>query len=122
VPRRSTYAACRAVIAARRQSPDHEEMMILAIQQAYYVEARNPADSNTLSELASEIGLDRALFSADIESPAVQEELLKEIEFTRRREVKGFPTLLLEKEGIFITIQHDYTDAKAVLHQIRRLR
>lgn len=119
VPRRSTYAACRAVIAARRQHPGYEEMMILVIQQAYYLEARNPADSNTLIELAGEIGLDRALFSADMESPAVQEELLKEIEFTRRLEVKGFPTLLLEKEGIFTAIQHDYKDAKAVLHQIR---
>jgi putative protein-disulfide isomerase len=121
VPRRSTYAACRAVIVARRQNPGYEEKMILAIQQAYYLEARNPADSNTLIELANEIGLDSALFSAAMESPAVQEELLKEIEFTHRREVKGFPTLLLEKEGVFTAIQYDYNDAKAVLHQIRRL-
>lgn len=119
VPRRSTYAACRAVIAARRQHPGYEEKMILAIQQAYYVEARNPADSHTLIELAGEIGLDRALFSADIESPSVHEELSKEIEFTHRREVKGFPTLLLEKEGVFTAIRHDYHDAEAVLHQIR---
>jgi putative protein-disulfide isomerase len=121
VPRRSTYAACRAVIAARRQNPGHEEKMILAIQQAYYLEARNPADKNTLIELASEIGLDGALFSAAMESPAVQEELSKEIEFTRRLEVKGFPTLLLGKEVVFTAIQYDYNDAKAVLHQIRRL-
>jgi putative protein-disulfide isomerase len=84
------------------------------------VEARNPADSHTLIELANEISLDGALFSADMESPAVQEELLKEIEFTRRREVKGFPTLLLEKEGVFTDIHYDYKDAKTVLHQIRR--
>jgi putative protein-disulfide isomerase len=122
VPRRSTYAACRAVIAARRQSPGYEEKMILAIQQAYYLEARNPADSNTLIELANEIGLERKLFSAALVSPAVQEELSKEIEFTQRLEIKGFPTLLLEKEGVFTAIQYDYNDAKTVLHQIRRLR
>jgi putative protein-disulfide isomerase len=121
VPRRSTYAACRAVIAARRQNPDYEERMILAIQQAYYVEARNPADSNTLIELASEIGLERKLFSAALVSPAVQEELSKEIEFTQRLEVKGFPTLLLEKEGVFTAIQHDYHNAETVLHQVERL-
>ncbi|WP_374088202.1 DsbA family protein [Methylomicrobium lacus] len=121
VPRRSTYTACRAVIAARRQNPGCEENMILAIQQAYYLEARNPADRNTLIELANEIGLDRALFSADMESPAVHEELLKEIEFTHRLEVKGFPTLFLEKEGVFTGIQHEYNDVKAVLHRIKRL-
>jgi putative protein-disulfide isomerase len=120
-PRRSTYAACRAVIAARRQHPGSEETMILAIQQAYYLKARNPADRNTLIELASEIGLERARFSVDIESLSVQEELLKEIAFTHRLAVKGFPTLLLEKEGIFTAILHDYHHARTVLDQVERL-
>jgi putative protein-disulfide isomerase len=120
-PRRSTYPACRAVIAARRQSPDYEETMILAIQEAYYLEARNPADRNTLIELAGEIGLDKARFSVEIERPDVHEELLKEIGFTHRLAVKGFPTLVLEKKGMFTVIPHDYHNAKAVLHQIKRL-
>jgi putative protein-disulfide isomerase len=120
-PRRSTYAACRAVIAARRQDPVFEESMILAIQQAYYLQARNPADRSTLIELANEIGLERALFSADLESPAVQELLLNEIELTGRLDVKGFPTLLLEKAGVYTAIQHDYNDVEAVLHQVKRL-
>ena len=121
VPRRSTYGACRAVIAARRQDPGFEENMILAIQQAYYLQARNPADRSTLIELAHEIGLDGALFSLDLESPAIQEVLLKEIEMTRRLDVKGFPTLLLEKTGVFTPIQHEFNDVKAVLHQVKRL-
>ena len=120
-PRRSTYGACRAVIAARRQDPQYEEIMILAIQQAYYLEARNPADMSTLLELAKEIGLDSARFSADMESPAVHEALLKEIGFTRKLDVKGFPTLLLEKEGVYTAIQHKYDDVMAVLHQIKHL-
>jgi len=120
-PRRSTYAACRAVIAARRQDPVYEEVMILAIQQAYYLEAKNPADRSTLIELANEIGLDGPLFSGDLESPAVHEALIKEIEFTRRLEVKGFPTLLLEKAGVFTAIQHEYNDVKAALNRIKRL-
>lgn len=72
--------------------------MILAIQQASYLEARNPADMSTLLELAKEIGLDSARFSADMESPAVHEVLLKEIGFTRKLDVKGFPTLLLKRK------------------------
>lgn len=119
-PRRSTYAACRAVIAARRQNSQYEETMILAIQQAYYLEARNPADEGELIELANEIGLDRVIFSADIDSPAVHQELLSEIEFTSRLEVKGFPTLLLEREGGFTTIIYDYADHKAALDGIKR--
>jgi putative protein-disulfide isomerase len=119
-PRRSTYAACRAVIAARQQNPRYEETMILAIQQAYYLEARNPADKGTLIELANEIGLDRATFLADIESPAVEQALLSEIEFTCRLEVKGFPTLILERKGVFTTIKYGYADHKAALDDIKR--
>ena len=103
-----------------RQNPGFEENMILAIQQAYYLQARNPADRSTLIELAHEIGLDGALFSLDLESPAIQEELLKEIELKRRMEIKGFPTLLLKKAGVLTVIQHDYNDVEAVLHQVKR--
>jgi putative protein-disulfide isomerase len=120
-PRRSTYTACRAVIAARRQGQKYEEVMILAIQQAYYLQARNPADRSTLIELAHEIGLDGALFSRDLERPTVHEALLKEIELTRSMEIKGFPTLLLNKSGVRTVIQHDYNDVEAVLHQVKQL-
>jgi putative protein-disulfide isomerase len=120
-PRRSTYAACRTVIAARRQGQKYEEVMILAIQQAYYLEARNPAERSILLELANEIGLDGSLFSRDLESPTVHEALLKEIELTRSMEIKGFPTLLLKKAGVLTVIQHNYNDVGAVLDQVKRL-
>ena len=53
-PRRSTYPACRAVIAARQQGAAREETMIHAIQKAYYLGARNPSDTQTLVALARE--------------------------------------------------------------------
>ena len=45
-PRRSTYPACRAVIAAGAQGPGQESNMVLAIQRAYYQQARNPSDNS----------------------------------------------------------------------------
>jgi putative protein-disulfide isomerase len=120
-PRRSTYAACRAVIAARQQGPGYEESMILAIQKAYYLQARNPADSSTLIELANEIGLDTVLFSEALESPAVHAALLKETAFTHELAVNGFPTLVLEKAGLFTAIHIESLDSKDILQQIKRL-
>ena len=119
-PRRSTYAACRAVIAAKQQDPGYEETMIFAIQQAYYLEARNPADMTTLIELATEIGLDRELFCADIDSPVVHQALFNQIEFTQRVEVKGFPTLLLGKDDLCTTIRYEYGDVEGILNQIKQ--
>ena len=65
-PRRSTYPACRAVIAATNQ--DREEDMIFAIQRAYYLRAMNPSDLETLEALADELDLNRALFQSDLRS------------------------------------------------------
>jgi putative protein-disulfide isomerase len=42
-PRRATYAACRAVIAARLQGGEFERAMISAIQRAYYRQESFPS-------------------------------------------------------------------------------
>ena len=49
--RRSTYPACRAVLAASLQS--HEEEMIEAIQRAYYLRAMNPSNVEVLEQQVS---------------------------------------------------------------------
>ena len=51
--------------------------MILGIQQAYYLNAKNPSNVDVLSEIADNIGLNVKKFKQDINSPAI-ELLLKE--------------------------------------------
>ena len=118
-PRRSTYQACRAVIAARNQDPVNEEKMILAIQQAYYLKAKNPADLQTLIDLADQIGLDGDRFIADIKSPNVDQLLMQEIEFMQSLGVRGFPTLLLESKGVFTNLHYEYQNVSSVLNQLK---
>jgi putative protein-disulfide isomerase len=117
-PRRSTYPACRAVIAATRQGARFEEAMILKIQTAYYLEARNPSDDATLVELASEIGLDAARFAADLNADATREALRAQIDFGHRLGASGFPSLILEHAGRRTRLRHDYRDADTLLPQI----
>lgn len=117
-PRRSTYPACRAVIAAQRLGPSFEEPMILAIQRAYYLEARNPSDEDTLIELASEIGLDPSAFSQYLGDPDTQRELMSQIELGQGLKVRGFPALLLQHGQEFREIDLDYADASVSLEDI----
>lgn len=118
VPRRSTYPACRAVIAARRQGAGFEDAMIFAIQQAYYLQARNPSNDSTLIELAEEIGLDRGRFAADLRHPDIHVELLEEIRWTRELGVRSFPTLLLSHDEGYSEMPVDYGDANRILSAI----
>ena len=117
-PRRSTYNACRAVLAAARLSPVHEEPMIHAIQQAYYLDARNPSDISTLVDLAVEIGLDRALFSAEIQGAAVQAPLHDDVTFARSASLNGFPSLVVHTPSGLHPVNLDYRDSAPMLQQI----
>jgi len=115
-PRRSTYPACRAVIAADNQQAGNK--MILAIQQAYYLCAMNPSDDKTLITLAEEVGLDKAKFESELNAPQTQAELERQIDFAGQCDVQGLPTLVLEFKGQHRIIHHDYRDPDVVLAQM----
>ncbi|RMH14086.1 MAG: DsbA family protein [Gammaproteobacteria bacterium] len=119
IPRRSTWPACRAVIAARQQGRHFEQKMILAIQQAYYLQARNPSEPELLRELAGEIALDQNQFMQDMESDRVQHQLDKEIRLTRCLAVPGFPSLVLSLGRKKLRIPFRYTDADPAIQVIR---
>ena len=115
-PRRSTYPACRAVIAAANQNA--EEEMIHAIQTAYYLQARNPSDLDTLESLAQEIGIDAKRFADDIRSSDVENELQRQIAFARQAPISGFPSLVLDIGGRLHPVAVDYHDHSTTLTQI----
>ena len=93
-PRRSTYPACRAVIAASLQLDGSRERYYEALQRAYFLNARNPSDHETLVALAKEIGLDPVQFQEDLGSPAVQQSFRKELNQVNSLGVSGFPTVV----------------------------
>ncbi len=118
VPRRSTYLSCRAVIAARRQGEKFEQAMITAIQRAYYTQARNPSDANTLIALAGEIGLDTAAFEKALRSAEVDRELEAEILQARAMDIESFPALVYVDARGPRPIAIDYRDPEPMLRMI----
>ena len=120
-PRRSTYPACRGVIAARMQGSRYESSMIRAIQQAYYLQAMNPSDDATLIVLARELRLDVEAFSQALNASATQQRLLQEIELGRSIGAEGFPSLILDYEGQLHRLRYSYTDPAPVLGRIGSL-
>ena len=117
-PVRSTYPACRAVIAAARQQ--REEAMIEAIQRAYYLRAMNPSEADTLRQLAAELELDARRFCADLKSTQTEQELARQIDFARQSPIQGFPSLALEDDGRLVAIKLDYANAKITLEQLQQ--
>jgi putative protein-disulfide isomerase len=120
-PRRSTWPACRAVIAARRQDPAFDQAMTAAAQRAYYLEARNPSDRETLIALAGEIGADSNRFARDLDEEDTRQALADEIARARGMGVDSFPSLVLDRAGSRWRIEVEYTDSAAMLETIRML-
>ncbi|MCF6251470.1 MAG: DsbA family protein [Methylococcaceae bacterium] len=118
-PMRSTYPACRAVLAAKKQSPKFENKMIHQIQWAYYKNAENPSLSATLLNCAKKINLNYELFENDIASQEIEMQLQYEIQFTRRAGVSTYPSLCLQMEKKLVPIKIDYNDAQKIIEQIQ---
>ncbi|WP_391091780.1 DsbA family protein [Vibrio sp. NH-UV-68] len=119
VPRRSTYPACRAVLAARQQGA--ELAMLESIQRAYYLEARNPSDSDVLIELAQQAGLNQQQFVVDYGSAEIDQMLKQEIAFARSIGGNSFPSLFVETAHGIVELQVDYQSAQNTIGQIEQL-
>ncbi|MDQ6967975.1 MAG: DsbA family protein [Mariprofundaceae bacterium] len=118
IPRRSTYPACRAVIAAKYQGEDYEDAMILAIQQAYYLHAKNPSNDDVLLACAASLNLDMQGFESDLNSAACKQQLMTDIRLSQSLGAEGFPSLVLDIDGIYHFIAVDYSHADTMLEKI----
>ncbi|MEM7209809.1 MAG: DsbA family protein [Pseudomonadota bacterium] len=117
-PRRSTYPACRAVLAAKAQAPEKERPMIKAIQHAYYTQARNPSDDDVLIALAGEVDLNTAQFADDLNSDETQMALHADITLGQRLGAQGFPSMILVQNDTARMVGLDYNSSDNILSQI----
>ncbi|MCW8888891.1 MAG: DsbA family protein [Gammaproteobacteria bacterium] len=119
-PRRSTYPACRAVIAAR-QLADHsyDLKMSYAIQDAYYRQAKNPSDIDVLCSIAETLNLDRDQFSSLLTADGTEQQLQQEIAQARSLGVDSYPSLVLQiNEQTRWPIAINYQDVSEVIETI----
>ncbi len=118
-PRRSTYLACQAAIAARVQGKEYE--MISAIQQQYYLNAKNPSDIDTLEGAAKIASLDLNKFKEDLESDAVISTLQEDFNMRAKIKVNSFPSLVLKYKNNYFPIKIEYNNHETMLHHINDL-
>ncbi len=120
-PYRSTYPACRAVLAAKSQGKYFANAMRKSIQKAYYQDAKNPSLSSTLLECAKSTDLNTKQFAIDYTSNEINSKLLEQIAFSRDLPVNSYPSLRLVINNEIHTIPVNYTQAAPSLQKIQQL-
>ncbi len=120
-PRRSTWIACRAVIAATDQGEPYQAAMILAIQNAYYLSAKNPSDEHVLIGLAEDLGLNIPAFTLALNSEQTRQRLSDQMALARQLGAQGFPSLILSLNGRQQLLRLDYNHPRVMLESLNRL-
>ncbi len=119
-PRRSTYPACRAVFAVKLIDRSLEDEMIHAIQEAYYLNAQNPSDNETLIGCAQTIGLNPDTFSSILEGEACYQGFEQERLLAQSIGVSSFPSLVLVRDNNRFNIPINYNRASTIFSSIER--
>lgn len=121
-PRRSTYFACRAVLAATIQRNDAGPEMFQSIQRAYYQEARNPSELGTLVALSEELSppLISDQFERDIKSPEINARLQEDFRIRRFLGVRQFPSLILKHGEELVEIVKGYARVEQVSERLKK--
>jgi len=122
-PRRSTWPACRAMIAAEAQKQDAGRQMSKSIQHAYYLHARNPSDDETLVSLAEDLGLDTARFAADLHSDETKAEHQRQMQSCQQLGIQGYPSMVLLKDNgkSAQRVALDHNSAEVTLSHVKKL-
>ena len=117
-PRRSTWIACRAVIAATDQGEPYQAAMILATQNAYYLSAKNPSDEHVLIGLAEDLGLNIPAFTLALNSEQTRQRLSDQMALARQLGAQGFPSLILSLNGRQQLLRLDYNHPGVMLESL----
>lgn len=120
-PVRSTYPACRAILAARKQRAAAGIEMRREIQKAYYQKALNPSKSEILIQCAREIGLDVALFTADLTSADIQAALEDELRLASLLNAFAFPSMRFQYQEQLHSIHVEYIDDEKMMNEIESI-
>lgn len=120
-PRRSTWRACRAVILAEQLKPGSAELMVSAIQHAYYLNAQNPSDTETLTLLAESLGINVLEFTSSLDSKSTQQKLQEQMSIAQQLDVNGFPALRFFDGEQFIIVSDGYGEPDGIIQQLQIL-
>lgn len=118
-PRRSTYLACQATLAAKKQNKEYE--MICGIQEAYYQRAMNPSDEDTVIQVANELNLDIEKFKQDLYSKEIINEFEEKMNLRRKLHMNSFPSLAVKYKKEVYPINIKYNDPKSILGMIENI-
>lgn len=123
----NTEPACRAVVTARMLAPQATLPVFHAIQRAFYAEGKDVTNYDVLVEVASaaltEAGVptDAASFLSTFKSEPAVIGTYQDFEQVKSWGVRGFPTLVLERDGKLDMVTSGYVAMPTLIELLQAL-
>ena len=104
-----TEPACRAVVTMRMLNPKVALAYKARVQRAFYAEGRDTTKESVLADVASETGVDREMFFAEMISEEAKRMTQRDIGSAQNAGIRGFPTLLAgDGTGKYLLVTNGY--------------
>ncbi len=95
--------------------------MLTAIQQAYYLQAKNPSEISVLVSIAKNLSLDTKQFEMDLLSNNCNHLLNQQLQLAAQLGVNNFPSLALRCNESNTMIHIDYNKSETIISSILAL-
>jgi putative protein-disulfide isomerase len=117
----NTEPSCRAVVAARKMSPEVEGRFFELTQHHFYVKNNDPAETSFYEPICKELGLDFKRFSELFNSEAMKAETLADFQTNRQWGVSGYPTVIFRDGEKLYAIARGYADFERMWGAVNEL-
>ncbi len=113
-----TEPACRAVCVVRDLAPEKELAFFKAIQTAFYYENKNTGAIDTYLDICKKMDINPKAFLTAFDSDKMKNAVREDFTVSAEMGVRGFPTVILKKDGKYIMIANGYTTAENVMQKV----
>lgn len=110
----SSLEPAYAIVVAKKQFPEKHVAFASAIQEAIYFHGKSPTNEATYAELVKAFGEDEQKFSDSFQKEDTRHEAEKEFALTQKFSVRGFPTVIVEKNKQHFMVARGYQEFEDV--------
>ena len=116
-----TEPACRAVVVMKKLQSESTLAFFKKIQHSFYAKNKNTNSIETYLELVEAFGIEKAIFQKEFESDEMKAAVKSEFTYSSEIGVRGFPTIVLQKDGKFHLISNGYTSSGNIIENCRAM-
>ena len=116
----NTEPACRALVVARELNAERVWPLVKSMQSVFYTQALDITQCSVLADLAEQAGYSRGRFSKAFIAEPAHTAVAADLRWVADLGIRGFPTLLAERNGMLALLTNGYQLVESVLSLLQR--